>query len=209
MLEMLSGLIIQLIASSGYLGIFVLMAIGASVFPIPSEIVLPFSGFLVHSDKLNFVLIVLTAVLADTTGSLILYGLGYFLEENVILNLIKKHGKYILVSENEYEHAAKWFGKYGDKMVFFGKMIPGVHWLISLPAGVFEMKPWKFIAYCAGGSIVWSALLTYVGVYLGSKWQSLSIYFRQFEYVILALLVIVVIWYLNHKLHFLKKVLNK
>ncbi len=209
MLEMLSGFIIHFIQAGGYGGIFALVAIGSSVFPIPSEIVLPFSGFLVFSGKLNYFIVVPIAVIADVLGSLVPYFIGFFLEEKVILNLIKKHGKYVLLSDREYEHAANWFKKYGDKMVLIGKLLPGVRWIISLPAGVFEMNVWKFITYAAIGSIIYSSLLTFIGVYLGTKWQSLSGLFRQLELVIVILLVLAVIWYLDHKLEIRKKLFKK
>ncbi|HUD43978.1 MAG TPA: DedA family protein [Patescibacteria group bacterium] len=209
MLEALSGFIIHFISSTGYAGVFFLMALGTSIIPFPAEVTLPFSGFLVHSGTLNYFLVVIIAAIGDTTGSLVQYGIGYFLEENVILNLIKKHGKYILVSEREYSHAAKWFEKYGDKAVLLGKLIPGGRFIISLPAGVFKMKLWKFITYTFTGALIWAALLTYLGVYLGNKWQSIGGYFKQFEYVVIVLLVIAVLWYLNHKLGLIKKIIKK
>ena len=209
MLEILSGFIIQFIQAGGYGGIFALVAIGSSVFPIPSEIVLPFSGFLIYSGKLNYFLVVPIAVLGDVLGSLVPYFIGYYLEEKVILNLIKKHGKYFLLSEREYEHAAKWFKKYGDKMVMIGKLLPGVRWIISLPAGVFEMNIWKFLTYATIGSLIYSSLLTFIGVYLGTKWQSLSIYFRKLELVIIILLIIIFLWYLDRKFDLRKKLFKK
>jgi alkaline phosphatase len=89
--------------------------------------------------------------------------------------------------------------------VFFGKLIPGGRLIIPVPAGVFEMKVWKFITYSFLGSLIWAALLTYIGVYLGNKWQSLSGYFRQFEIVFVVLVILAVFWYLNHKLNLIRK----
>jgi len=205
MLEMLSSYIIQFISSAGYAGIFFLMGLGSSIFPFPSEVTLPFSGFLVHAGKLNYFLVVLVAAIGDTLGSLVPFGIGYFLEEKVIVNLVRKHGKYILVTEHDYQKASKWFEKYGDKVVFLCKLVPAGRLVVPLPAGVFEMNVWKFITYSFFGSLIWATVLTYICVYFGSKWDSLSGYFKQFEYVIVALFVIAVIWYLNHKLHFIKK----
>lgn len=206
MLEQLSGYIIHFISSAGYGGIFFLMGLGSSVIPFPSEVTLPFSGYLVHAGKLNYFFVVFVAALGDTLGSLVPYAVGYFLEEKVIVNLVKKHGKYILVTEHDYKKASQWFSTYGDKVVFLGKLIPGGRLLIPLPAGVFEMKPWKFLAYSFSGSLIWAFVLTYVGVYLGSKWASLSGYFRQFEFVIVVVIGLAILWYLDHKLHILKKI---
>src|SRR4051812_19733749 len=102
MLEQFSGLIISFIQSSGYLGVFFLMLLGSALIPVPSEVTLPFAGFLVSKGVFAFPLVVIVAAAGDLAGSLIGYGIGYFLEEKVILNLIKKHGKYILLNEHDY-----------------------------------------------------------------------------------------------------------
>src|ERR1035437_6199561 len=131
MLEILSGFIIHFIQTTGYLGIFVLMLLGSAILPIPSEVVLPFSGFLIHSGTFSYFPVVIIATIADVLGSLVLYSVGYFLEETVILNLIKKHGKYILVSEHDYQKASSWFAKYGNKIVLIAKLFPGLRFIIA------------------------------------------------------------------------------
>lgn len=153
--------------------------------------------------------VVIIAIIGDVLGSLVLYGIGFFLEEKVILNLIKKHGKYILVSEHDYQKASGWFIKYGSKIVVVAKFFPGLRFIISLPAGVFEMNVWKFISLALVGSIAWVSVLTYVGMYLGSKWDSLGGYFSKFQFVIVVLLILAVLWYLDHKLSLRKKIFRK
>jgi len=103
MLEQLSGIIIHLIQSSGYFGIFVLMILNASAIPIPSEVTLPFAGFLVSQGSLTLLFVIITGILGDLVGSMIGYSIGYFLEENLLLSLIRKYGKLILVTEDDYQ----------------------------------------------------------------------------------------------------------
>jgi membrane protein DedA with SNARE-associated domain len=204
MIELLSGFIIQLIQSTGYLGVFVLMTLESALIPIPSEVTMPFAGFLVTTGQFSFLGVVVIGALGNLVGSWIGYAIGYFLEETIILTLIKKYGKFILVTVDEYNHSLKWFNKFGDKIAFFSRMLPAVRTFISLPCGLAEMNFWKFSVYTFLGSLIWSALLTYVGVYLGSKWDTIGVYFHRFDLVLAVILVFTVLFYVNHKLHFVK-----
>lgn len=200
MLELFSHYIIQLIGTTSYVGIFFLMLLESALIPIPSEITMPFSGFLAQQGKLDFWLIVLVGTVANLSGSLAAYYLGYLLEETVLLSLIKKYGKFLLIDEYEYRRAHKWFDKYGDKVIFITRLLPGVRTIISLPAGMFEMNLKKFIVYTAVGCFIWSIFLTYIGFALGANWNSLEGYYRKFEIVIVISLAAAVLWYINHKL---------
>lgn len=204
MIELLSGFIIHLIQSSGYLGIFLLMTLESALIPIPSEVTMPFSGFLVSRGELSFVAVVIVGAIGNLVGSWIGYAVGYFLEETIIVTLIKKYGKFILVSIDEYNHSLKWFNKFGDKIAFFSRIIPVIRTFISLPAGLAKMNFWKFSIYTFLGSLIWSALLTYVGFYLGEKWQFIGGYFHKFDLALAVLLVFAVLFYINHKLKIIK-----
>jgi membrane protein DedA with SNARE-associated domain len=204
MIEQLSFFIIHLIQTTGYLGIFVLMTLESALIPIPSEITMSFSGFLVNQGGLSFVLVVLVGAFGNLIGSLIGYYIGYFLEENIIISLVKKYGKFLLITEHDYTISRSWFNKYGNAVVFFSRLIPGIRTFISLPAGLAEMNIWRFSIYTFLGSLVWSAFLTYVGFYLGSRWKDLESYFRKFEVLIAVLLVAAVLLYINHKLKIVK-----
>ncbi len=200
MLEALSSLITQFIHTTGYLGVFLLMTLESALIPIPSEVTMPFAGFLASTGNLSLWLVILVGALGNLTGSLIAFGLGFYLEETVILTLIKKYGKFILISENEYTRSLHWFNKYGQRITFFSRMLPAVRTFISLPAGLSEMNVGKFSLYTFIGSLLWSALLTFVGFYLGENWASLEPYYRKFEYIIAAVFVVSILWYINHKL---------
>ncbi|OGH12009.1 MAG: hypothetical protein A2857_03645 [Candidatus Levybacteria bacterium RIFCSPHIGHO2_01_FULL_36_15] len=205
MLEFLAHYIIQLIQTTSYFGIFLLMFLESALLPIPSEVTMPFSGFLAAQGKLDFWLIVITGTIANLSGSLLAYYIGYYLEEHVLLGLIKKYGKFILVTEEEYNHAYKWFSKYGDKVIFISRLLPAVRTVISLPAGVFKMNLKKFVIYTTVGCFIWSVFLTYIGFKLGENWASLEGYFRQFQYLIAGLFILAVIYYIEKKLKFRKK----
>lgn len=200
MLEQLSAYIIHLIAQSGYLAVFLLMTLESALLPIPSEVTMPFAGFLAQGGSLNFWIVVFLGAFGNLVGSLIAYALGFYLEESVILNLIKKYGKFILISEHEYTRAVHWFGKFGSPIAFFSRLLPVVRTFISLPAGLSEMSVWKFSFYTFAGSFIWSLFLTWMGFFLGTKWNAWEPYFKKFQYAIVALLIISILWYLNHKL---------
>jgi membrane protein DedA with SNARE-associated domain len=204
MIELLSGFIIHLIQASGYFGVFLLMTLESALIPIPSEVTMPFAGFLTTTGTFSFVTVVFIGAFGNLVGSWIGYAIGYFLEETVILTLIKKYGKFILVTADEYNHSLKWFNKFGDKIAFFSRMLPAVRTFISLPCGLAEMNFWKFSAYTFLGSLIWSAILTYVGVYLGSKWNTIGSYFHKFDLVLAVLLVFAILFYVNHKLKIIK-----
>lgn len=204
MLEQLTGLIIHFIQSTGYLGVFILMTLESALIPIPSEVTMPFAGFLVQQGKLNFWLVVLMGAFGNLVGSLIAYGIGFYLEEHIIIKLIKKYGKFVLLSVHEYERSVSWLKKYGDYVAFFSRMLPAVRTFISLPAGLSEMNIWKFSFYTFIGSFIWSFLLTYVGVYFGKEWHALEPLYRKFEILIFVIFLVGVLWYVNHKLKIIK-----
>lgn len=204
MLEQLSGLIIQLIESSSYFGIFILMVLESALIPIPSEITMPFAGFLVGQGKLSFLWVVFAGAIGNLLGSWIAYGIGFYLEENIIIQLVKKYGKFLLISYHEYELSTKWINKYGSAVSFFSRVLPGIRTFISLPAGLSEINFFKFSLYTFLGSLIWSTFLAYIGFYLGNKWNALEPYFRKFELLIGALLVIFILYYINRKLKIIK-----
>ena len=204
MLGHLPTLIISLIQSSGYLGIFILMTLESMLLPIPSEVTMPFGGFLAQQGHLNFWGVVFVGAIGNLAGSLIAYALGYYLEETVILNLVKKYGKFILITEHEYLRGVHWMKKYGNPIAFFSRLLPAVRTFISLPAGLSEMNIWKFSFYTFLGSLLWSTVLTWIGFYLGKNWNAWEPYFKKFQLVIVAVFIVSILWYVNHKLKIIK-----
>jgi membrane protein DedA with SNARE-associated domain len=161
----------ETVSSWGYGGVFGLMILEASSLPIPSEIVLPFAGYLVSTGQLNFWFTVVVATTGALAGSLIDYYIG--LKGIEALTKYRLLGRAIF-SESQLKVAAGWFSKYGTTMVFLGRLIPVIRTLISFPAGAVRMPLSKFLAYTATGCIIWNIILVYVGYYLGLKWKEVA-----------------------------------
>lgn len=204
LLQSSMNFITHFISSFSYLAVFTLMTLESALIPIPSEVTMPFAGFLSAQTHLNFWLIVFLGACGNLTGSLLSYVIGYYLEENIILSLISKYGKFLLITKDEYLRAVEWFKKYGNPIAFFSRLMPVIRTFISLPAGLAEMKLWKFSIYTFSGSLIWSFFLTWIGVYLGKNWNAWEPYFKKFQLLIIAVIVIAILWYINHKLKLVK-----
>ncbi len=176
------------------------MLIESALIPMPSEVTMPFSGFLVTQGKFNFWLIVFAGTLGNLVGSIAAYFLGFWGEDHIVRSLIRKYGKYILISEHEYDRSERWFRKYGEIIVFVSRLLPAVRTYISLPAGIAKMNFRKFILYTTIGSFIWSLFLTYIGVALGQNWNKIGNFFHAFDAVIVFFGLIFVIWYIRRKI---------
>ena len=194
-LALVSTFIINLISSWGYGGVFVLMALESALIPIPSEIIMPFAGFLVWEGTFSFMTVVLWGALGNLAGSIIAYFLGFYGGRP----LLEKYGKYILISHKEIELADNWFKKYGNFSIFISRMLPVVRTFISLPAGIARMPFWKFSLYTFLGSLPWAFFLTYLGIISGENWKNLEIYFRKFDWLIIIIIIAAIGWWLYNK----------
>lgn len=199
LIAFLTQLIIETISKTGYIGVFILMALESALIPIPSEVTMPFSGYLVTTGRFNLWLVIFTGALANSVGSVLAYLLGYWGQEHLVRKLIKNYGKYLLISEHEFNRSEKWFRKHGEKIVFFSRILPVVRTFISLPAGIAQMNFYKFSWLTFLGSLIWSVLLTYMGFILGKNWHSLETYYRKFEIIIFLSGVLIIIYYFWHK----------
>ncbi|MBI3577033.1 DedA family protein [Candidatus Gottesmanbacteria bacterium] len=205
MLELLGAGIIHFISSAGYGGIFLLMTAESALIPIPSEVTMPFSGSLVALGTFNIWFVVIAGTLGNLFGSLLAYALGWWGQEAVVRKLIVKYGKYLLITEHEYDRAERWFRSRGEAIVFVSRVLPIVRTFISLPAGVAKMNLTRFTIYTTVGSFLWSLFLTYIGVVLGNNWKSLERYFHKFDLIIVSGLVVLAAWYLRRKFKFFTK----
>jgi len=193
--------IVDFIEGAGYLGIFVAMTVESALIPLPSEIVMPFAGFLVSDGKLNFWLVVASGAAGNLVGSLAAYAIGFYLAEHVIENLIEKYGKFILLTKSDYLKAKAYLQKWGDMVVFGSRLLPGVRTVISLPAGLAELPLFKFCILTLVGSFIWSAVLTYFGLIFGANWQVLRPIFQKFDFLIVAGIIILLVIYIFRKLN--------
>jgi membrane protein DedA with SNARE-associated domain len=198
-LAWLSSLVILIISSAGYFGVFALMALESACIPIPSEVIMPFSGFLVWEGRFILWQVVLWGAIGNLAGSILAYGVGYFGGRKTI----QKYGKYILISDHDLELADNWFKKYGQATVFFSRLLPVVRTFISLPAGIARMDFKKFCFYTFVGCLPWSWLLTYFGLLMGENWDGLKVYFHKFDLVIGVIIILGSFWWVRR--HFLQK----
>jgi len=189
----LSSLVISIISTTGYFGVFILMALESACIPIPSEVILPFSGFLVWEGRFVLWQVVLWGALGNLFGSIIAYAVGYFGGRRAI----EKYGKYILISCHDLDLADNWFKKYGQATVFFSRLLPIVRTFISLPAGIARMDFKKFCFYTFIGCLPWSWLLACFGVVMGENWEELKVYFHKFDLVIGVIIIVGIIWWVR------------
>ena len=195
-IQLVTNFIINLISSLGYFGIFVAMTIESALIPLPSEIIMPFSGYLVAQGRFNIWLVTLMGALGNVLGSWIAYYIGIKGGRPLVL----KYGKYIFISKHEIEKADKWFKKYGSKAIFFSRLLPAIRTFISLPAGIAKMNFKKFTLYTFIGSLPWSFGLTFIGYKIGQNWNKLSPIFHRIDIVILVLIIVsIIILYRRYK----------
>jgi len=195
-IEILASFIIGTISSSGYMGIVLLMAIESACIPLPSEIIMPFSGYLVFRGDFGLFWVGLAGAFGCVVGSVPAYYLGLYGGRP----LVERYGKYVLVSHRDLDLADRWFNRYGDWAIFFSRLLPVVRTFISFPAGVAKMNFPRFVAYTFLGSFPWCLGLAYIGMKLGQNWDTLGVYFHRFDMVIGVLIALGVIYYLWHHL---------
>ena len=164
--------------------------------PIPSEIIMPLGGFFVYQQKLNFYILVFSGLLGTILGSLPWYYLGRLVNEKRISIFLEKKGKYLGISSDDLNKSKRWFEKYGVSLVFWGRLVPGVRTLISVPAGIELMPLRKFLIWTSLGSLIWVALLTYAGYVFGENYSIIEIYLDQIKFVVKPILFLIVLYFL-------------
>jgi membrane protein DedA with SNARE-associated domain len=182
----LSRFVIATILRFGYWGILVTMAIESACIPLPSEIIMPFSGYLVSTGQFSMVWVTLAGAVGNVVGSVAAYYAGVWGGRP----FVERYGPYFLVSRRDLDLADRWFQKYGDAAVFFSRMLPVVRTFISLPAGIARMNFPRFVIFTFVGALPWCYLLAYIGVKMGEQWDHLREYFHQFDIVIGLLLAL-------------------
>lgn len=193
LLSSLNGVVEQLVEQWGYAGIFAAMVLENVIPPIPSEVIMPLAGFYVGQGKLNFVLVVLAGLLGTVVGALPWYGIGRLVNEERLKHWLERHGRWVGVSARELDDSRVWFQRYGAAIVFWGRLIPAIRTLISVPAGV-EMMPFgPFLFWTTAGSLIWNLALTAAGWLLGSRWQEVLTAIKPVEGIVNKLLALVVL----------------
>lgn len=196
---------LSVISSLGYAGIFFMMVLESMVFPVPSELVMPFAGFLAYRGDFNLILIVICSTLGSIVGSL----LSYYIGKRWGYTLVLSYGKYFLVDEEDLEKTVSWFSKRGEITIFASRLVPVVRHLISLVAGVGKMNLKKFSFYTIVGAAIWNAILAYLGYLLGENWHEVTKYVDELSIVVVILLIIGCLYFVYRHLTKRKKSAKK
>jgi membrane protein DedA with SNARE-associated domain len=193
----LASFIKAVISSLSYPGIVLLMAIESACIPLPSEVIMPFSGYLVYTHRFSSLWLVATmGAIGCNLGSVLAYEVGAYGGRP----LIEKYGKYVLLSAHDLELADRFFKRYGSITVFIGRLLPVIRTFIALPAGIARMPRGRFHFYTFAGSWPWCWVLAYVGLKLGEHWDSdprLKLWFHRLDAVIVVVLLLGVAWFIR------------
>lgn len=188
----LSKFVIETISLFGYTGIVITMAIESACIPLPSEIIMPFSGYLVGTGQFTMLGVTLAGSVGNVIGSIVAYWAGVWGGRP----FVERYGRYVLISRHDLDVADRWFAKYGEAAVLFSRMLPVVRTFISLPAGIARMNFPRFVLFTFVGALPWCYLLAYIGVRMGEEWDGLRQYFHQFDVIIGLLLALALGYFL-------------
>jgi membrane protein DedA with SNARE-associated domain len=194
LITLLASLIIAIISGGGYLGIVLLMAIESACIPLPSEIIMPFSGYLVSTGRFDLALVATAGALGCNLGSAVAYAVGAVGGRR----LVESWGRYVLMTRHDLDLVDRFFARYGSVTVFVCRLLPVIRTFIALPAGIARMPLLRFHLYTFLGSWPWCYALAYVGFRLGEQWDRdprLKQMFHEFHAVIVALFLLALVWY--------------
>lgn len=190
LVEHIINILINVLDKLGYLGTFLGMLFESACIPIPSEIILPFGGYLSFKGHLNLILMIISGTLGGTVGSIIAYLIG----ARGGRPLVEKYANKLHLSKEKIEKSDAMFNKYGDKIIFFSRLLPIIRTFISLPAGIAKMNFSKFVVYTVVGSAIWSAFLGYLGYIMGENWETIHSYYHYAD-IAVAIFIVVFIFY--------------
>ena len=189
----------------GWPGVVFLMAVESAAIPFPSELIMPLAGWLLIEAKGDSAWMLWMAAFYGALGNLLGSWVAYCISYKGGRPLLKKYGKYVLVTQHEVDQAEEWFQKYGELAVFASRMLPVVRTFISVPAGIARMNFWKFSFYTFIGSYPWSLGLAYGGFKLGENWEDLRSVMRPFDFPIAAIILVVVVWFIYHRIKVIRQ----
>lgn len=177
----------------GYFGTFLMILLENVFPPIPSEVILTFGGFMTTTTRMTVIGVITSATAGSVLGALILYGIGRLLNVNRLEKIIERWGHILRVKVSDLHKANSWFERYGNRTIFFCRMVPIVRSLISIPAGMANMKIGVFLIYTTAGTLIWNIILVCAGAFLGESWQSILYYMDIYSNIILAIIVLILI----------------
>jgi membrane protein DedA with SNARE-associated domain len=195
----------QIISAMGYPGITFVMLVENLFPPIPSEVVMPFAGFLVVDGRFSLPGIILAGTLGSVLGALVIYYIGLWSNERVVRRFIRRWGKYFLLSEDDLDRALNVVDRYGEIIIFVGRLIPIIRSLISLPAGMQRMSMPKFLLFTTMGTAIWSGILGYAGVLLGENWEEILDIVDRYEKATAVVLIVLVVVFVGYRLRDMRR----
>jgi membrane protein DedA with SNARE-associated domain len=198
-LDGLTDWITRIVDTLGYVGVAALVALENVFPPIPSELILPLAGFETSQGDFNYFLMVIAATIGSVVGALVLYYLAHYFGERRVRWLVRRYGKWFQVKEEDIDKADDWFDRYSGLAVLICRCIPLVRSLVSIPAGFRRMAMGKFLLYTTIGSAIWNAALIGAGWALGDNWHLVEDYVGYFQYVVIAVIAILVVLFLYHR----------
>ncbi|WP_329742206.1 DedA family protein [Dyella sp. A6] len=201
LIGLIAGFVIAVISRMQYAGIALLMGIESACIPLPSEVIMPFSGYLVYKGTLVLWLVAVAGAVGCVLGSWVAYAVGAWGGRP----LIERYGKYVLISSHDLDLADRWFQRHGEITIFVGRLLPVVRTFIAFPAGVARMPLWRFSLYTFLGSLIWCWGLAWIGLRLGQHWNTLGVYFHRFDGAIVAVLLLLAAWYVWRHLRHLRR----
>jgi membrane protein DedA with SNARE-associated domain len=192
--------IVGLVETLGYPGLAIVVALENVFPPIPSEAVLPLAGYLVSQGRMTLWGAVLASTVGSVLGALVLYWLGYAWGEDRVRALVKAHGRWLAIDEDDLDRSQRWFERHGRAAVFIARLAPLTRSLISVPAGVARMPLGPFLVYTTLGSGIWNAVLIGAGVLLGANWALVEKYQSILGAAVVVVLVGAVAWFVGRRL---------
>jgi membrane protein DedA with SNARE-associated domain len=200
MIQIVIDWLVGTISILGYPGVFVAVFIESFFAPIPSELILPFSGFVAFQGSMNVYIVIFVATIGSYLGSLPFYFLGRWGEKN-LLQFLSRYGKYFFIEQTDVDWIFKLFERFGKSLVLFGRLIPIVRTLISFPAGVAKMPFILFTAFTVVGSMLWNIFLVYAGYLMGNNWEIVKELVEKYESTILVLVFVFFLIYIGRGLY--------
>ena len=176
----------------GYVAILFAMFLENLIPPIPSELIMPLGGFYVSQGQLDFLPVVLAGLIGTVIGALPWYGIGRLVNEERLEQWLKNNGRWIGINPQELSRSRKWFNKYGVPLVFWGRLIPGIRTLISVPAGVELMPVIPFLIWTTAGSLIWTLFLTITGFYLGDNYANIELWINPFSRIFKIIIFLII-----------------
>jgi len=193
--------VLSIMEKLGYLGIAFLMFLDNVFPPIPSEIIMPSAGYTASKGELTLIGVIIAGSAGSILAAMLLYWIGRKVPQQRLFNFIERYGKYLRIQVADLEKALMWFNKHGHRIVFFGRMIPAVRSLISIPAGMSRMPFTKFMFYSTAGTVIWTSFLAYLGYHFSENQALMLAILQRISYIIFALVLLYILWWIIKKFY--------